>query len=787
MKVNRLKHQVVAALAALSLVGAAGAEVPLPADYVRLDWISSSTGAEYIDTRYVLQSGEWVSTEIELAGKQPKNYTAVFGCTTDGRKDPFFAFQPNFGSATATLPTYIYGGAVAKGSSNTFPTGVKVALTCQGTKARWSSERGDGSVEINNPVPANCTSSLFIFWQSRNPPDVGCRTKMKLYSFKILFGDLTTATVSRNYVPCRRRSDGEAGLYETVKGKFHPNARTSRSSRFIGSDEPASALEASIAAPADDYAHGKAKPADGIPVAPEGYRRPKDWKPVLYPKNLHQIAKDHSAEVMARAQKQMDKVNDVNTKGRWKATGASMDEHKCPEWFIDAKLGIFIDWGPWSVASWCPYAKGKRLYPDWYESRCRSDRTTIRYHEKNWGKDFKSDHLLDLFRGTKFNAPELMKIFRHSGARYVIPFLKHHSGFCLWDCSYTFRDTMDMAAHRDFAREMVDACRAEGLKFGIYISQAGEWEYPILQGDGSIKIADGRPDHLRRYSSDMEWKCSGKVAVKDFVHDYTVPQTTEFIDKYDPDILWGDFDWVTEAHRNGSYEIAAYFYNRAEGRKEVACNDRCGIGTQEEMAKYKKLRKKLIGLRTIRGDYYTDEWGDIEVNIDPASWHPWESCSGISKSYGNHWMENFDPSMVMTEKEFICHFSGIVARGGNLLLLVNLDPQGAFPEIQKTRLEQIGQWLSRWGEAIYATRILAPFSTKKIDYTQSKDGRYAYAIVKEPAAEVALECELPETTQVTVVGETKPLATRREGKNTVVTIPEAYAKGSLPFALKCSR
>ncbi len=65
----------------------------------------------------------------------------------------------------------------------------------------------------------------------------------------------------------------------------------------------------------------------------------------------------------------------------------------------------------------------------------------------------------------------------------------------------------------------------------------------------------------------------------------------------------------------------------------------------------------------MRGDFYTDEWGDTEECLDPAKWHPWESCSGISKAYGNHWMENADPGMVMSEREFVIHFSGIVARG----------------------------------------------------------------------------------------------------------------------------
>ena len=547
----------------------------------------------------------------------------------------------------------------------------------------------------------------------------------------------------------------------------------------------ASAATVENAAPADELARAKQKAIAEAPVAPPAYRRPADWKPVLYPKGLREIARDHSKEVMARAAKQMKKVDAVNAAGKWKATGASIDAHKCPDWFVDAKLGIFIDWGPWSIASWCPYVKGKRLYPDWYEYRCRTDKATIAYHGKNWGPDFKSDHLLDLFRGAKFDAPALMSVFKKCGAKYVVPFLKHHSGFCLWDCPYTFRDTVDMGAHRDFAREMANACRAEGLKFGLYTSQAREWEYPILQDDGSIKIAVSRPDNLQPYTSDMEWKASGKVAVKDFVRDYIVPQTTEFIDKYDPDLFWGDYDWMTSADSNGSYDIVAYMYNHAEGRKEVATNDRLGNARPEEIkGRFTKRPRKW--LRTVRGDFYTDEWGDTEECLDPAKWHAWESCSGISKAYGNHWMENADPGMVMSEREFVIHFSDIVARGGNLLLLVNLDPQGEIPAVQKERLLQIGKWLARWGEAIYGTRILAPFNTKAIDYVQSKDGRFAYAIVKEPAAEIMLACALPEGTKVTVVGSKAPLATRRDGANTVVSVPGEFAAAKVPFALKCA-
>ena len=539
------------------------------------------------------------------------------------------------------------------------------------------------------------------------------------------------------------------------------------------------------AAPADELARRKVQPKVDIPQAPAEYRRPADWKPVLFPKTLHKLAQDHSEEMMARAEAQMCKVNVTNAKGRYKATGESMDEHPCPEWFVDAKLGIFIDWGLWSIASWCPYVKGARLYPDWYEYRCRTNPDTMKYHEKNWGADFKSDHFIDLFRGTKFDAPALMKLFEACGAKYVVPFLKHHSGFCLWDCSYTFRDTVDQGAHRDFAREMAEACRAQGLKFGFYYSQAGEWEYPLLQADGSIRILD-QAKTLVDYSPDMEWKCSGKVPVRDFVADYTVPQATEFIDNYDPDLLWYDYDWATFAESNGSYQITAYLYNRADGRKEVACNDRFGKARPEEIVG-RFTKKPRQWLRTVRGDFYTDEWGDTEECLDPNKWHPWESCSGISKAYGNHWMENYDASMVMDEKAFIIHFSDIVARGGNLLLLVNLDPQGAIPDVQKARLEQIGAWLKRHGEAIYATRICRPFNTPTIDYTQSKDGKTAYAIVKEPSAEILLTCDLPANTIVTVVDGGYQVESVKTEHGVIVKLPSRLATSSVPFALRCTR
>ena len=192
-----------------------------------------------------------------------------------------------------------------------------------------------------------------------------------------------------------------------------------------------------------------------------------------------------------------------------------------------------------------------------------------------------------------------------------------------------------------------------------------EREYPILQGDGSIKMKlwGGR---MADWTPDMETKASGKIAVKDFVYDYIVPQMTEFIDKYDPDLLWYDADWSTRATENGSYDITAYLYNTAEDR-----------------------------------------------------------------------------------------------------------------------MLSIGKWLEKNGEAIYGTRIVAPYSTPAIDYTQSKDGKTVYAIVKKPTTEITLACALPGNVTVSELASGRRLELVRDGKSVKVHLSDDLAAAKLPFVLVC--
>ncbi len=451
-----------------------------------------------------------------------------------------------------------------------------------------------------------------------------------------------------------------------------------------------------------------------VPLAPEQYRRPANYKTENYQYSLIELKDGFSEQMMKNASGVYERVQEVNEMGKWKPAPESIDRHKSPEWFLDAKFGMFIDWGLWSVAGWAPKKENGAMYPDWYEFRLDIDSSFIAYHKKNWGIDFKRDDFIPLFKAKDYNPEQLVKIAKEAGMKYMVPFCKHHGGFCLWPSSFTQRDAGDMGPKKDLIKPLVENCQKEGLKFGFYFS-IEEWEYPIIDKGGNLheRVWSGK---VKPFDKGLEKKCSGKIAVKDFATDYLIPQATEFIDKYDPDLLWYDGDWNTNVEMLHTYDIAAYFYNQAEGRKEVAVNDRYGPHYGERWQ-----RSKL-------GDFFTNEYGDMEKEAKQTI-HAWEECRGISQSFGFNWQDTNEN--VISSKEFIDMFIDIVSHGGNLLLVVNLDGQGALPEVQEKRLEDIGKWLAVNGEGIYATRPFFPYTEKNIAYTQSKDGKFVYVIIKE--------------------------------------------------------
>ncbi len=293
--------------------------------------------------------------------------------------------------------------------------------------------------------------------------------------------------------------------------------------------------------------------------------------------------------------------------------------------------------------------------------------------------------------------------------------LKHHSGFSLWDSSFTRRDSMDWNLHRDFAMELSKACKEDGLKFGIYTS-VGEWNYPAILPDGQIG-AFGFDGKLMKVANLAE-QChflSGKIPVKDYVKDYLVPSTKELIDNTRPDLIWYDGEWENTLSFWGTGDLDAYYYNKAlRDKQEVCINDRSGDD----------VRKKKSPL--IHVDFSTSEAGAGTITQGDY----WEECRSFSNSFGYQWTEESDPNFFLSDKACIDFFVDVVGRGGNLLLIVGPTGTGELSPRYLHALHNLGDWLKKYSEAIYGTRAYT--LKKQPDWgriTHSKNGNTVYLLV----------------------------------------------------------
>lgn len=340
-------------------------------------------------------------------------------------------------------------------------------------------------------------------------------------------------------------------------------------------------------------------------VSPENKVEENDFIPYEYEKSITELS-GISGEFLKRSHEEMNELVTVNTTGPYQATFESLDSHPTPEWYKDAKLGIFFDWGLYSIAGYGEKGWSRARYPDWYLNHMIHNLKD--YHATTWGEDFKRDDFIGMFRAEGFSANNIIDMVKKSGAKYFVPFSKHHDGFCLWDSDFTHRDVVDMNPGRDLTQELVDACEAAGLYHGFYFS-VEDYEYPLITEEGDLKlrlwskrmapdnagVVVSNDEALMDFNPQKHDKLvSGKVPVNNFIDDYIVPQAKDFIDKYDPDILWFDGEWQRPAEYYKTPDIVAYFYNQADGRKDVAANDRWGQNTREHC-----------------GDFYTSETDEV--------------------------------------------------------------------------------------------------------------------------------------------------------------------------------
>lgn len=339
----------------------------------------------------------------------------------------------------------------------------------------------------------------------------------------------------------------------------------------------------------------------------------------------------------------------------------SIDARPVPKWFGEAKFGIFIHWGPYSVPAWSPKGTYSEWYQYWMQTKSLfgngkfSGSEVWDYHVKTYGEDFPYYKFGEMFKADLFEPDDWADLFVKSGAKYIVVTSKHHDGYTFWqskeanDRGFPW-NSVDIGPKRDILGDLTAAMKKTDVKMGIYYSLY-EWFHPWWQNDKER-----------------------------FVDEHFHPQFKDLITRYEPDIIWADGEWDMSSEKWKTPELMAWLFNESSVGETIAINDRWGKG----------IRKK-------HGGYFTTEY---EAGADFEK--PWEECRGMGFSFGYN--RNEDAEDYNSPQTLILMLIDIVSHGGNLLLDIGPDDRGRIPVIMQERLLQMGKWLEVNGEAIYGTR-----------------------------------------------------------------------------------
>lgn len=380
----------------------------------------------------------------------------------------------------------------------------------------------------------------------------------------------------------------------------------------------------------------------------------------------------------------------------------SLDSREIPNWFADAKFGIFIHWGVYSVPAWRKLEPEKYAsYAEWYYARVMHNKENggEEFHNKNYGQDFQYRDFANLFKAELFDPALWADLFEKSGAKYVVLTTKHHDGFCLWPSKSPYSEnwnSMQVGPKRDLVAEISQQVRSKGLKMGLYYSII-EWESTPTKRTPSGYFL---PEEIIK---------KHQIPYQEYTDKHLIPQLKELVENYQPSLIFSDGgEWDGTEEYFKTKEFLSWLYNESTIKDEVVVNDR--------------FAKDMPGKH---GDYYSSEYQDaLNLNFD----HPWEESRGIGDSYGFNRAENIEN--YRTSKELILELIDIVSRGGNLLLNVGPTADGRIPVIMQERLLDIGEWLKINGEGIYQTKK-NKFSNllnhnNKIYFTLSKNNLYCF-------------------------------------------------------------
>ena len=352
--------------------------------------------------------------------------------------------------------------------------------------------------------------------------------------------------------------------------------------------------------------------------------------------------------------------------------------YQIPEWFRDAKFGIFMHWGVYSVPAykheWYPQA----MYTDWRP-----------WHIESYGADFGYKDFLPSFSADKYNPADWVALFRKAGVKYVVPTAEHHDGFALYDSSFTRWKAPNFGPKRDLIGDLAKEVRKAGLKFGLSNHYAEHASFIPKRADADTS----NPQFADLYSwgggNDWHWQ--------DWYN-----RATDEVDKYSPDLMWFD---VGLGNNRAAQKFLAYYYNKAASAAPGAMSDGVVVNS-----------KGNFGDNTIVLDIERAQLPNIRTLA-------WQTDTKVSLDENWCYIEN---DKLKKTVDILDVLVDIVSKNGNLLLNIGPTRRGEIPDEYRDLLLSMGAWLATNGEGIYATR---PWVTFGEGPTRAPGGRASEYVV----------------------------------------------------------
>ena len=503
---------------------------------------------------------------------------------------------------------------------------------------------------------------------------------------------------------------------------------------------------------------------------------------------------------LLEAMPQGTKKGNTDQPVKFEPTWESLKQYDCPDWFRDAKFGIWAHWGPQSVAEYgdwfarSMYIQGNTT---WYEGK----EPTYTYHLKKYGhpSEFGYKDLIPLFTAEKWDPEALMELYYKAGARYFMSMGQHHDNFDMWNSKFQPWNAVNMGPKKDIVKDWQKAAKNNNMRFGVSMHGEFAWQFfevtrmsdttgtkKGIPYDGVLTKADGTGKWWEGYDP-QDLYCRPHKPSKPF-YELCCPDNsgdppdsafltkfynriTDLVDNYHPDLIYFDGDLP-----QGDYGLrfASHFYN--ENQKWNNGKNEAVINTKRQPAD----RQKAVVL-------------DIENGqSDFLKKYPWQTDASLD---GWFYMKG---GWHASTKDIIEKLIDIVSKNGNLMLNITQKSDGTIQEYAVQFLKEMGQWMDINGEAIHGTRpwevfgegphntengeqnksVNIPFTSEDIRFTTKGNKLYAF-IMAWPGKNITIK-SLPtgkklwygEIKEIKMLGYDAPLKWSQDANGLTVQLPD---------------